>query len=309
MTCLSLLIYLHIVFNQQPISCLSHLHETWPRHGVLRLELFLQTPPENYDIRRSYAREYQYDYLQTHPNVSEALPSNLSVNTSAENVFEQNRTALIVQPTESNEQESFVTSWLNSLFDVDWFHELLLDEQPILEYSLEYGFLRLSPATRQRLNISVLLVKLGKILSVRTIEMRCFVPLRLVRSQQQHVFWFWFESFSTRSIHWLSRSSDVQRETTRRERSSQGLRAQCPDQRSLSFRQRRTEPPMVDVSRCSLCHGDLRTSEPLFLFRFDAILCRLLVSPCSFAIPISKSSCSSVSDVVFRRANSTCESF
>lgn len=184
MTCLSLLIYLHIVFNQQPISCLSHLHETWPRHGVLRLELFLQTPPDNYDIRRSYAREYQYDHLPPHPNVSKALPSNLSVNTSAENVFEQNRTALIVQSTESNEQESLITSWLNSLFDVDWFHELLLDEQPILEYSLEYGFLRLSPATRQRLNISILLVKLGKIRSVRAKEMDFFRLLRLVRSQQ-----------------------------------------------------------------------------------------------------------------------------
>ena len=36
------------------------------------------------------------------------------------------------------------------------------DERYIVEYSLEYGFLRLSPETRHRLNISVLLVTLGE---------------------------------------------------------------------------------------------------------------------------------------------------
>jgi len=34
-----------------------------------------------------------------------------------------------------------------------------------VEYSLEYGFLRLSPKTRNALNISVMLVTLGKFLS------------------------------------------------------------------------------------------------------------------------------------------------
>jgi len=36
------------------------------------------------------------------------------------------------------------------------------DERYIVEYSLEYGFLRLSPKTRQALNITVMLVTLGK---------------------------------------------------------------------------------------------------------------------------------------------------
>lgn len=34
------------------------------------------------------------------------------------------------------------------------------DEEYIVEYSLEYGFLRLSAATRQRLNVPVLVVAL-----------------------------------------------------------------------------------------------------------------------------------------------------
>jgi hypothetical protein len=161
MTCLSLLIYLHIVFNQQPISCLSHLHETWPRQGVLRLELFLQTPPETYDLRRSYAREYPYDHPPAHPNVS-----------AEEDPLERNLTASPVEPTESNGEEK---SLFDSVFEFNWLKELMLDEQPIMEYSIEYGFLRLSPATRQRLNISVLLVKLGKILSDRPMEMSVFL--------------------------------------------------------------------------------------------------------------------------------------
>jgi hypothetical protein len=32
-----------------------------------------------------------------------------------------------------------------------------------VEYALEYGFLRLSPKTRQKLNITVMLVTLGKL--------------------------------------------------------------------------------------------------------------------------------------------------
>ena len=36
------------------------------------------------------------------------------------------------------------------------------EDKYIVEYSLEYGFLRLSPKTRQRLNITVMLVTLGE---------------------------------------------------------------------------------------------------------------------------------------------------
>ncbi|CAF4772079.1 unnamed protein product, partial [Rotaria sp. Silwood2] len=53
-------------------------------------------------------------------------------------------------------------SLFDYLFNFDWLKQLLIEEYYILEYSIEYGFLRLSPETRQRLNIEVLLVTLGK---------------------------------------------------------------------------------------------------------------------------------------------------
>ncbi len=39
-------------------------------------------------------------------------------------------------------------------------------EEYIVEYSLEYGFLRLSQATRQRLNIPVMVVTLGEYITL-----------------------------------------------------------------------------------------------------------------------------------------------
>ena len=56
---MSLLIYLHVVFNQKPVTCLSHLHDIWPRQGVLRVELFFEKPPEEYTLQQSYAKEFQ----------------------------------------------------------------------------------------------------------------------------------------------------------------------------------------------------------------------------------------------------------
>jgi hypothetical protein len=46
-------------------------------------------------------------------------------------------------------------------FNFDWLKQFLIEEQYIIEYSLEYGFLRLPPETRKRLNIEVLLVTIG----------------------------------------------------------------------------------------------------------------------------------------------------
>ena len=49
---------------------------------------------------------------------------------------------------------------LKLLFEAKIYFFLVPDDEYIVEYSLEYGVLRLSPSTRQRLNITVDLVVL-----------------------------------------------------------------------------------------------------------------------------------------------------
>jgi len=55
---LIMLAYIHIVYTRTPITCLNAYRETWPRDGILRVEI-INDPPENYDIKKSYEKEEQ----------------------------------------------------------------------------------------------------------------------------------------------------------------------------------------------------------------------------------------------------------
>lgn len=78
---MTLLIYLHVVFYQKPITCLSHLKDRWPRQGILRVELFFQSPPGDYNLQQSYAKEFQYSHFY-----------NNDENQKSHSIFEQNDT-------------------------------------------------------------------------------------------------------------------------------------------------------------------------------------------------------------------------
>lgn len=54
---LAILAYIHIVFARTPINCLSGIQKTWPRHGILRVEI-VQNASENYSLINSYEKEY-----------------------------------------------------------------------------------------------------------------------------------------------------------------------------------------------------------------------------------------------------------
>lgn len=91
-------------------------------------------------------------------------PSNININSSFLSSNEYNETvpiAEIIDQTMEDDPTLFEMVF-DYLFNFDWIKQFLIDEHHILEYSLEYGFLRLGPETRQRLNIEVLLVTLGK---------------------------------------------------------------------------------------------------------------------------------------------------
>ncbi|CAF4583339.1 unnamed protein product, partial [Rotaria sp. Silwood2] len=198
--CMILLIYLHVVFNQKRVTCLSHLHDHWPRQGVLRVELFFESPPEGYNLQQSYAKEFQYSHFynydenqlnqsiskqnegilpvieipieplesdllkESYPNMSINSSLLTSIDYSSKSIMKNEaiETAQIIDDNYLSESQDNHDneSLFDYLFNFDWIKQLLIEEHYILEYSIEYGFLRLSPETRQRLNIEVLLVTL-----------------------------------------------------------------------------------------------------------------------------------------------------
>jgi len=54
--CMLLLVYIHLVYTRHPVQCLEHISTTWPRDGILRVEI-VRSPPENYNIEHSYQKE------------------------------------------------------------------------------------------------------------------------------------------------------------------------------------------------------------------------------------------------------------
>lgn len=50
------LAYIHITFSRTPTTCLNHVKDSWPRDGILRVEI-LRNPSQDYGIEQSYAKE------------------------------------------------------------------------------------------------------------------------------------------------------------------------------------------------------------------------------------------------------------
>ena len=51
--------YIHIAFAQTPINCLQNIQSTWPRDGILRVEI-VKNASHNYNILKSYEKEYEH---------------------------------------------------------------------------------------------------------------------------------------------------------------------------------------------------------------------------------------------------------
>nr|KAG5698281.1 hypothetical protein BaRGS_016983 [Batillaria attramentaria] len=210
---LGILFYIHVVFARTPINCLSHVSDSWPRHGILRVEI-VRNASDNYSIINSYEKEYSDISLFMDSNVMEELglgsswnASDISETESAkksqtegtsdeeESAEDEDELSIMGVPVEGAEKElsgeggeergrkvgkmrmkdnlSIDHHMLESMFTEQRTHiqqhfsefEMLAkavwpEEKYIVEYALEYGFLRLSPKTRQRLNITVMLVTL-----------------------------------------------------------------------------------------------------------------------------------------------------
>ncbi len=56
MLCFFLLIYVHVSFGWRPVRCLDGVKNTWPRDGVLRVEV-VHRPRPDYGLADSYEKE------------------------------------------------------------------------------------------------------------------------------------------------------------------------------------------------------------------------------------------------------------
>jgi len=217
--CFLTLVYVHVTYSRYPVQCLESQRETWPREGILRVEVLAGGAPEGYDVEASYEKERALhvrarresqaelafltspfstqgildDYLnggqqnegEAHVDEDDEAAYDLLLasvdeegrkdsNGSSSITLSFNQSFVDHTETETSLEEALenATATLASeeqvedefLADEESYHHLYrgisVDMEYIVEYSLEYGFLRLSPAARQRLNITVQLVVL-----------------------------------------------------------------------------------------------------------------------------------------------------
>ncbi|XP_039667424.1 membralin-like isoform X2 [Perca fluviatilis] len=173
---LFILAYIHIAFSRSPIDCLEAVRERWPRDGILRVE-----------IQRNSSRAPVFlQHYDAAAGLQEALGAGGEAGLGA------GLSLAALQDEDEEEEEMTMEMFDNSSvqFDLDMEPRLKPSligggggggggggngsqdvsfsqttkvwpqEEYIVEYSLEYGFLRLSQSTRQRLNIPVMVVTL-----------------------------------------------------------------------------------------------------------------------------------------------------
>ncbi|RWS01544.1 membralin-like protein, partial [Dinothrombium tinctorium] len=147
------LAYLHLSFIRTPINCLENVHKDWPREGILRVEIV-----EGADDS-VYGTSEDVKYLKSEQNNDEedeqidALQDKSLINlTNVNDYKELNDAENGGYPSPLKEKLSHLQMFARAVWPNDHY---------IVEYSLEYGFLRLTPRTRQRLNIPVKVVTLN----------------------------------------------------------------------------------------------------------------------------------------------------
>ncbi|XP_048415803.1 membralin isoform X2 [Stegostoma tigrinum] len=158
---LFILAYIHIAFSRSPINCLEHVREKWPRDGILRVEI--QRNSSRAPIFLQFYESENFAGMVKEPTEDEEeLSVEMFDNSSIQ--FELDiEPKVFLKPSLGNKAEvvtQVVHNDSQGLSFTEAPSKVWPQEEYIVEYSLEYGFLRLSQSTRQRLNIPVMVVTL-----------------------------------------------------------------------------------------------------------------------------------------------------
>ncbi|KAM9215605.1 membralin [Leptosomus discolor] len=178
---LFILAYIHIAFSRSPINCLEHVRDKWPRDGILRVEIqrnssrapiFLQfCGVDKFPgmVVESTAEEEEEEEEEMTVDMFENSSIKFELDIEPKVFLKPSRVSSTEALTHNESQEfSFsdaATKGMQPLRETVSEFEMLTravwpQEEYIVEYSLEYGFLRLSQSTRQRLSIPVMVVTL-----------------------------------------------------------------------------------------------------------------------------------------------------
>ncbi|XP_053320651.1 membralin [Spea bombifrons] len=160
---LFILAYIHIAFSRSPINCLEHVRDKWPRDGILRVEIQLNSSRapiflQFYDsdtfpgLVKEPLGDEEEEEDEEEMSVDMYQNSSIKFQLDIEpKVFTKPSLESVTQTSENQSQ---------ALSFSDTASKAWPQEEYIVEYSLEYGFLRLSQNTRQKLNIPVMVVTL-----------------------------------------------------------------------------------------------------------------------------------------------------
>ncbi|XP_029355329.1 membralin isoform X2 [Echeneis naucrates] len=169
---LFILAYIHIAFSRSPINCLEVVRERWPRDGILRVEI-----QRNSSRAPVFLQYYDSAGLQEELEAEEGGGVGVGLSLAALQEEEEEEEEMTLEMFDNSSvkfeldmeprlKPSLVggggRGGVNDSQDVSFAQTTKVwpQEEYIVEYSLEYGFLRLSQSTRQRLNIPVMVVTL-----------------------------------------------------------------------------------------------------------------------------------------------------
>ncbi|XP_041791802.1 membralin isoform X2 [Chelmon rostratus] len=175
---LFILAYIHIAFSRSPINCLEVVRERWPRDGILRVEIQRNSSRASVFLQYYDSAGIQEE-LEAEEGGGGAGVVGLSLAALQEEEEDEEEMTLEMFDNSSVQFELDIEPRLkpsligggvgggggggvNDSQDVSFSQTTKVwpQEEYIVEYSLEYGFLRLSQSTRQRLNIPVMVVTL-----------------------------------------------------------------------------------------------------------------------------------------------------
>lgn len=171
---LVLLIYIHMAFVQSPSDCLEHIQDKWPRDGILRVEILQEKLNGKYSLEKSYLkerkiRELAYEDIASYFFLSSGIYDDNDAYRAIMTTFDTiekpnatetlNKTELVNNTAPVNitieEDSSPTVDDKPPLPTLAW-----SDDEYIMEFSLEYGFLKLNPSVRKQYNITVELITL-----------------------------------------------------------------------------------------------------------------------------------------------------